>query len=53
MSVVTFAGHSDQYPHGGSSEAGDCSHPPPKMATAETPTSFKVAFDHVAGHGSL
>ena len=39
--------------HGGSSEAGDCSHPPPKMATAENPTSGKAAVDHVAGHGSL
>ena len=26
---------------------------PPKMATAENPTSGKAAFDHVAGHGSL
>ena len=25
--------------HGGPSEAGDCSHPPPKMATAENPLS--------------
>ena len=33
--------------------AVDCSHPPPKMATTENPTSGKAAFDHVAGHGSL
>ena len=39
--------------HGGPSDAGDCNHPPPKMATAENPTSGKAAFDHVAGHGSL
>ena len=39
--------------HGGSLEAGDCSHLPPKMATAENPTSGKAAFDHVARHGSL
>ena len=39
--------------HGGPSEAGDCSHPPPKMATAENPTSGKATFDHVIGTGSL
>ena len=39
--------------HGGPSEAGDCSHPPPKMATAENPTSGKAPFDHVIGTGSL
>ena len=39
--------------HGGPSEAGDCSHPPSKMATAENPTPGEAAFDHVAGHGSL
>ena len=41
------------YYHGGPSEAGDCRHPPPKMATAENPISGKGAFNHVAGHGSL
>ena len=39
--------------NGGPSEAGDCSHPPPKMATAENPTSGKATFDHVIGTGSL
>ena len=39
--------------HGGPSEAGDCSQPPPKMAAAENPTSGKAAFGYVAGHGSL
>ena len=39
--------------HGGPSEAGDCSHPPPKMATAENPTLGKATFDHVIGTGSL
>ena len=39
--------------HGGPSEAGDCSDPPPKMATAENPTSGKATFDHVIGTGSL
>ena len=39
--------------HGGPSEAGDCSHPPPKMATAENPTSDKAAFGHVTGYRSL
>ena len=39
--------------HGGPSEAGDCSHPPPKMATAENPTPGEAAFYRVAGHGSL
>ena len=39
--------------HGGPSEAGDCSHPPPKMATVENLTLGETAFDHVAGHGSL
>ena len=39
--------------HGGPSEAGDCSHPPPKMATAENPTSGKGTFDNVMGRGSL
>ena len=35
------------------SEAGDCSHPPPKMAMAENLTSGKAAFDFIVGHGSL
>ena len=35
------------------SEAGDCSHPPPKMAMAENLTSGKAAFDFIAEHGSL
>ena len=39
--------------HGGPSEAGDCSHPPPKMATAENPTSGKDTFDNVMGRRSL
>ena len=39
--------------HGGPSEAGDCSHPPPKMATAENPLSMKAIFDNVIGRGSL
>ena len=39
--------------HGGPSEAGDCSHPPPKMATAENPTSEKGTFDNVMGCRSL
>ena len=39
--------------HGGPSEAGDCSHPPPKMATAENPLSRKATFDNVTGRGSL
>ena len=39
--------------HGGPSEAGDCSHPPPTTATAKNPTPGEAAFDHVAGHGSL
>ena len=39
--------------HGGPSEAGDCSHPPPKMATAENPLSRKATFDNVIGLGSL
>ena len=42
-----------QYSHGGPSEAGDCSHPPPKMATAENPTSGKGTFDNVVGRRSL
>ena len=33
--------------HGGPSEAGDGSQPPPKMATAENPTSGKGTFDDV------
>ena len=37
--------------YGGPSVAGDFSYPPPKMVTAETPTSVKATFDHVAGHG--
>ena len=40
-------------PHGGPSEAGDCSHPPPKMATAKNASSCKATFDHVIGIGSL
>ena len=43
----------NEYMHGGPSEAGDCIHPPPKMATAENPTSGKATFDHVIGTGSL
>ena len=39
--------------HGGPLEAGDCSHPPPKMAAAENLTRSDAAFDYVAGHGSL
>ena len=39
--------------HGGPSEAGDCSHPPPKMATAENPTSGKDIYDNVIGRRSL
>ena len=39
--------------HGGPSEAGDCSHPPPKMATAKNASSCKATFDHVIGIGSL
>ena len=39
--------------HGGPSEAGDCSHPPPKMATAENPLSRKATFDNVIGRWSL
>ena len=39
--------------HGGPSEAGDCNHPPPKMATAKNATSGKATFDHVIGIGSL
>ena len=39
--------------HGGPSEAGDCSHPPPKMATAKNASSCKATFDHVIGNGSL
>ena len=39
--------------HCWSSEAGDCSHPPPKMAIAENLTSREAAFDYIAGHGSL
>ena len=39
--------------HGGPSEAGDCSHPPPKMVAAEKPTSGKGSFDNVMGHRSL
>ena len=35
--------------HGGPSEAGDCSHPPLKMATVENPTSGKDIFDNVLG----
>ena len=41
------------YLHGGPSEAGDCSHPPPKMETAENPASGKANFDNVIGRGSL
>ena len=39
--------------HGGPSEAGDCSHPPPKMATAENPTSGTDIYDNVIGRRSL
>ena len=39
--------------HGRPSEAGDCSHPPPKIATAENPTSSKATFDNVIRSGSL
>ena len=39
--------------HGGPSEAGDCSHPPPKMATAKNACSCKATFDHVIWIGSL
>ena len=39
--------------HGGPSEAGDCSHPPPKMATVKNASSCKATFDHVIGIGSL
>ena len=39
--------------HGGPSEAGDCSHPPPKMATPKNASSCKATFDHVIGIGSL
>ena len=39
--------------HGGPSEAGDCNHPPAKMATAENLTSGKAAFYYIAGYGSL
>ena len=39
--------------HGGPSEADDCSHPPPKMATAENPTSGKDIFDNAIGRRSL
>ena len=41
------------FSHCGPSEAGDCSHPLPKMETAENPTPCEAAFNHVAGHGSL
>ena len=30
--------------HGGPSEVGDCSHPPPKMATAETRLQMRPLF---------
>ena len=43
----------DHLIHGGPSEAGDCSHPPPKMATAKNASSCKATFDHVIGIGSL
>ena len=39
--------------HGGPSEAGDCSHPLPKMATVENPLSRRATFDNVIGSGSL
>ena len=39
--------------HGGPSEAGDCSHLPLKMTTAENPSPGETVFYHVAGHGSL
>ena len=36
--------------HGEPSEAGDCSNPPHKMATAESLTSGKADFNRVAEH---
>ena len=45
--------HAGYQYHGEPSETDDCSHPPPKMATAENSTLCKTTFDHIIRHGSL
>ena len=45
--------HAGYQYHGEPSETDDCSHPLPKMATAENSTLCKNTFDHIIRHGSL
>ena len=53
LTAILRAYFASNVKHGGPSEAGDCSHPPPKMATAKNACSCKATFDHVIWIGSL